>query len=141
MTQKLLLLVQRGLSSQMPRALPLSPLPPCCVTLFLLYPHDNGTCPDTEDKCQLTQACGTWQMTCCFVSLCFPFGPLLCVELLKALMPFGFYSFLYVLCFCFESRVPTFVLFVILRFSKGAFWGHSPPSGENMGFKPHFLTS
>lgn len=64
----------RGMSSQLSRALPLFPLPPGCVTLFILFPHGkNRRCPCTEDQYQVTQACGTWQ-TACFLALRFFFS-------------------------------------------------------------------
>lgn len=94
------------MSSQLSRALPLFPLPPGCVTLFILFPYGkNRRCPCTEDQYQVTQACGTWQ-TACFLALSFFFllsPSFSCVDVLKVLVLLDFYSFpFFIVCayFC-----------------------------------------
>lgn len=69
-----------------------------------------------------------------FMALLFLLGlaPSLRVDLLEVpISPLSLCPF-YVLCFHFEMS-PHVVLFVMLSFSKGAFWGHSPPSGGGHG--------
>lgn len=102
----------RGVSSQLSRALPLFPLPPGCVTLFILFPYGKTRrCPCTEDQYQVTQACGTWQ-TACFLalSLFFPFEPFLllcrCFKSTRASWLL-FFSFLYSLCLFLQSIMLT----------------------------------
>lgn len=67
-------------------------------------------------------------------------APFLFVDLLEVLMSLP-HSLFYSLCsvLLFRNQSAHVVLFVMLSFSKGTFWGqeYSPLIGEGRGFQPH----
>lgn len=93
------------MSSHLSRTLPLFPLPPGCVTLFILFPHGKDRrCPYTEDQYQVTQACKTWQTACFLALILFTFlALLLCRHFESTHVSWLFILFLplyFVLVFC-----------------------------------------
>lgn len=115
---------------------------PWCIALSIpsLQDRDGRRCPDTKTNARwLRHVEPGRQLVLWLYFFLLNAPPSLCVDLLEVLISLSLFpSLCFVLLFWNQSA--HVVLFVMLSFSKGAFWGHSPCSGEGRGYQSCFLS-